>query len=99
MALTIAIITAVYCLTLCAFADRIAGKLRANQRLSAWLSRLAGIFLSTQTYYGTIRVFQSNHPSSLLTLPGEAVLVVLGLRYCRFTTHGDAARAATRPPI
>ena len=45
MALTIAIITAVYCLTLCAFADRIAGKLRANQSLSAWLSRLAGIFL------------------------------------------------------
>ena len=45
MALTIATITAVYCLTLCAFADRIAGKLRANQRLSAWLSRLAGIFL------------------------------------------------------
>jgi threonine/homoserine/homoserine lactone efflux protein len=45
MALTIAVITAVYCLTLCAFADRIAGKVRAHRRLSNWLSRLAGVFL------------------------------------------------------
>jgi hypothetical protein len=33
---------------------------------------LAGIFRSTETCYGTIRVIQSNHPSPLLTLPGDA---------------------------
>jgi len=33
---------------------------------------LAGIFTSTETCYGTIRVIQSNHPSQLLTLPREA---------------------------
>jgi hypothetical protein len=32
---------------------------------------LAGIFRSTETCYGTIRVIQSNHPSPLITLPGE----------------------------
>jgi hypothetical protein len=30
---------------------------------------LAGIFTSTETCYGTIRLIQSNHPSALLTLP------------------------------
>jgi cytochrome c553 len=30
---------------------------------------LAGIFLSTQTCYGTIRIIQSNQPSPLVTLP------------------------------
>jgi hypothetical protein len=30
---------------------------------------LAGIFRSTETCYGTIRMIQSNHPSSLLALP------------------------------
>ncbi|HEX6703980.1 MAG TPA: LysE family transporter [Albitalea sp.] len=45
MAATIAFITAVYCLTLCAFADRVAAKVKAHQRLSVWLSRLAGVFL------------------------------------------------------
>jgi len=45
MALAIAAITAIYCLTLCAFAGAIAAKVKAHQRLSAWLSRLAGIFL------------------------------------------------------
>lgn len=45
MAVTIAGITAVYCLTLCAFADRVAAKVKAHQRLSVWLSRLAGMFL------------------------------------------------------
>ena len=45
MALTIAVITAAYCLSLCAFADRVAERVRAHQRLSAWLSRLAGLFL------------------------------------------------------
>jgi hypothetical protein len=33
---------------------------------------LAGIFRSTETCYGTIRVFQSNHPSPVLTLPRDA---------------------------
>jgi Protein of unknown function (DUF1549)/Protein of unknown function (DUF1553)/Planctomycete cytochrome C len=33
---------------------------------------LAGIFKSTQTCYGTIRLINSNHPSSLVTLPKEA---------------------------
>jgi hypothetical protein len=33
---------------------------------------LAGIFRSTQTCYGTIRLIQSNHPSPLITLPKDA---------------------------
>jgi hypothetical protein len=33
---------------------------------------LAGIFRSTETCYGTIRIIQSNHPSALITLPREA---------------------------
>ncbi len=33
---------------------------------------LAGIFRSTQTCYGTIRVFQSNQPSPLMDIPAEA---------------------------
>ncbi len=33
---------------------------------------LAGIFKSTQTCYGTIRLINSNHPSPLVTLPREA---------------------------
>ena len=33
-----------YCLTLCAFADRVAAKVKAHQRVSTWLSRLAGVF-------------------------------------------------------
>lgn len=45
MALTIALITAAYCLTLCAFAGAIAAKVKAHQRLSRWLSRIAGLFL------------------------------------------------------
>jgi leucine efflux protein len=45
MALTIALITAAYCLTLCAFAGAVADKVKAHQRLSRWLSRLAGVFL------------------------------------------------------
>jgi len=45
MALTIAIITAAYCLTLCAFANVVAEKVRSHQRLANALSRLAGVFL------------------------------------------------------
>lgn len=45
MALTIALITAVYCLTLCAFAGAVAVRVKANQHASVWLSRLAGVFL------------------------------------------------------
>jgi hypothetical protein len=33
---------------------------------------LAGIFTSTETCYGTIRLINSNHPSALLSLPKEA---------------------------
>jgi cytochrome c553 len=33
---------------------------------------LSGIFRSTETCYGTIRLLQSNHPSPLLNLPKEA---------------------------
>jgi hypothetical protein len=33
---------------------------------------LAGIFRSTQTCYGTIRLIQSNHPSPLVSLPKDA---------------------------
>src|SRR5262249_59658531 len=33
---------------------------------------VAGIFRSTETCYGTIRVFQNSHSSSTITLPKEA---------------------------
>ena len=33
---------------------------------------LAGIFRSTETCYGTIRIVQSNHPSPLIDLPKDA---------------------------
>jgi hypothetical protein len=33
---------------------------------------LAGIFRSTETCYGTLRLLQSNHPSALVTLPRDA---------------------------
>lgn len=45
MAATIAVITAVYCLTLCACAQAVAQKVRANRRAARWLERLAGVFL------------------------------------------------------
>jgi threonine/homoserine/homoserine lactone efflux protein len=45
MALTIASITAVYCLLLCRFAAALVVKVRAHRRLGRWLERLAGIFL------------------------------------------------------
>ena len=45
MALTIAAITAVYCLSLCAFAQAITERLRAHRRLSRLMERAAGVFL------------------------------------------------------
>lgn len=45
MAATIALITAVYCLLLCAFADVVSAKVRANHRLARGLEKLAGVFL------------------------------------------------------
>jgi threonine/homoserine/homoserine lactone efflux protein len=45
MALTIAALTAAYCLSLCAFAQAITARLRANQRVGRVLQRLAGVFL------------------------------------------------------
>ena len=45
MALTIAVITAVYCLSLCAFAQAVARQVRAHQRVARALERLAGLFL------------------------------------------------------
>ena len=33
---------------------------------------LAGIFRSTETCYGTVRIIQNNHPSSLVSLPSGA---------------------------
>ncbi len=45
MALTIAVITAVYCLTLCAFAEAVTARVRAHRRLGRWLERAAGVFL------------------------------------------------------
>jgi threonine/homoserine/homoserine lactone efflux protein len=45
MALTIAVITAVYCLLLCAFAQAVGAQVRAHQRLARWLERIAGVFL------------------------------------------------------
>lgn len=45
MAATIALITAVYCLLLCSFADAVSAKVRAHQRLARGLEKLAGVFL------------------------------------------------------
>ena len=45
MAATIAVITALYCLTLCAFANAISAKVRAHQRLARGLEKMAGVFL------------------------------------------------------
>lgn len=45
MALTIALITAVYCLTLCAFAHLVAERVRAHRVVVRWLERIAGLFL------------------------------------------------------
>lgn len=45
MAATIAVITAAYCLLLCAFAQAIAAKVKAHRGLARLLQRLAGLFL------------------------------------------------------
>jgi threonine/homoserine/homoserine lactone efflux protein len=45
MAVTIAVITAVYCLTLCALAHAVTEKVRTHQRVARGLERLAGVFL------------------------------------------------------
>lgn len=45
MALTIAMLTALYCLTLCAFAQAASRKVRAHKRLVLALQRVAGLFL------------------------------------------------------
>lgn len=42
MALIIAAISLVYCLTLCAFAHAVADHVRAHRRLASWLERAAG---------------------------------------------------------
>lgn len=45
MAVTIATLTALYCLTLCAFANAVSAKVRAHRTVARCLERLAGIFL------------------------------------------------------
>ncbi len=45
MAVTIAVITAAYALTLCYFARLVANQVRAHRRVAVWLERLAGLFL------------------------------------------------------
>jgi leucine efflux protein len=45
MAATIAAITAAYCLSLCALAQRVVGQVRAHRRAAQALERLAGLFL------------------------------------------------------
>ncbi|KPF45745.1 lysine transporter LysE [beta proteobacterium AAP121] len=45
MAATIAVITAVYCLTLCFFADAVSVRLKKNMRVGRLLERAAGVFL------------------------------------------------------
>lgn len=45
MAVTIAVITAIYCLLMCAFAQAVAAKVRTHRRVALWLERLAGVFL------------------------------------------------------
>jgi threonine/homoserine/homoserine lactone efflux protein len=45
MAATIAVISAVYCLALCALADRVSAQVRSHRRLARWLERAAGACL------------------------------------------------------
>jgi leucine efflux protein len=45
MALTIAGITVVYCLTLCTFAERVSAQVRAHKHLALGLQKLAGLCL------------------------------------------------------
>lgn len=45
MALTIAVITALYCLVLCAFAQAVSHKVRTHKLLALALQRVAGLFL------------------------------------------------------
>ena len=45
LAITIAVITAAYCLLLCSFANAISAKVRAHEGLARGLQRLAGLFL------------------------------------------------------
>ena len=45
MAATIAVITAVYCLLLCAFANAVSAHVRAHRGVARALERLAGVFL------------------------------------------------------
>lgn len=45
MALTIAAITAVYCLALCAFANAVSAQIKQHRKLAWALEKLAGIFL------------------------------------------------------
>lgn len=45
MAATIALITAVYCLSLCAFAGAVSSRVKSHKRLARWLEKLAGVFL------------------------------------------------------
>lgn len=45
MAVTIALITLVYCLALCAFAGLVTQQVKAHKRLSRWLQRIAGMLL------------------------------------------------------
>jgi threonine/homoserine/homoserine lactone efflux protein len=45
MALTIAVITAAYCLLLCAFAQAVSERVRRHRRLARLLERVAGVFL------------------------------------------------------
>jgi len=45
MAITIAVLTALYCLCLCAFAQAVSEKIKTHRRLARGLERLAGGFL------------------------------------------------------
>ena len=45
MALTIAVVTLLYCLSLCAFAQAVSSFVRTHQRSARALERLAGVFL------------------------------------------------------
>jgi leucine efflux protein len=45
MAVTIAGLTAVYCLLLCAFANVVSARVKTHRRLARWMERVAGVFL------------------------------------------------------
>ena len=56
---------------------------------------LAGIFRSTDTEYGTFRIIQNNHPSSLISLKADSEQTKVGQKIS--DTRKETLRATRRP--